>query len=65
MNILLWTHIGTQMMKEGWKYFYKCYTIALKFWGEFNECQCSFVVFLKLQINENLVPLSQKYVEKQ
>ena len=52
-------------MKEGWKNFYKCYTIALKFWGEFNECQCSFVIFLKLQINENLAPLSQKYVERQ
>ena len=38
------------------KTFIRCYTIALK-------CQFCFIMFLKLQLNKNLTPLSQN-VEK-
>ena len=54
------------MGHKGWrkdgKTFIKCYTIALKFWVEFNA---NFVIiFFKLKLNKNVTPLSQKCGEK-
>ena len=36
INIPLWTHMGYKGWRKYGKIFTKCYTIALKFWNEFN-----------------------------
>ena len=36
INIPLWTHMGHKGWKKDGKTFIRCYTIALKFWDEFN-----------------------------
>ena len=36
INIPLWTHMGHKEWREDGKTFTRCYTIALKFWDEFN-----------------------------
>ena len=36
INIPLWTHMGHKGWRKDGKTFIRCYTIALKFWDEFN-----------------------------
>ena len=36
INIPLWTHMGQKGWRKDRKTFIRCYTIALKFWDEFN-----------------------------
>ena len=36
INVPLWTRMGHKGWRKGGKTFIKCYTIALKFWDEFN-----------------------------
>ena len=36
INITLWTHMGHTEWREDGQTFTRCYTIALKFWDEFN-----------------------------
>ena len=36
INIPLWTHLGHKGWRKDGKTFIRCYTIALKFWDEFN-----------------------------
>ena len=36
INIPLWTHLRHKGWRKDGKTFISCYTIALKFWGEFN-----------------------------
>ena len=36
INIPLWTHLGHKGWRKDGKTFIRCYTIALKFWNEFN-----------------------------
>ena len=37
INIPLWTHMGQKGWTKDEKSFARCYTIALKFWGEFDS----------------------------
>ena len=37
INIPLWTHMGHNGWRKDGKTFIRCYTIALKFWDEFNS----------------------------
>ena len=36
INVPLWTNMGHEGWRKDWKTFIRCYTIALKFWDEFN-----------------------------
>ena len=36
INVPLWTHMGHKGWRKDGKTFIRCYTIALKFWDEFN-----------------------------
>ena len=36
INVPLWTHMGHKGWRKNGKTFIRCYTIALKFWDEFN-----------------------------
>ena len=36
INVPLWTHMGHKGWQKDGKTFIRCYTIALKFWDEFN-----------------------------
>ena len=37
INVPLWTHMGHKGWRKDGKTFIRCYTIALKFWDEFNS----------------------------
>ena len=36
INVPLWTHMGHKGWRKDGKTFIRCYTVALKFWDEFN-----------------------------
>ena len=55
--------MGHEERREDGKKFIRRYTIALKFWDEFNA-NFVFVIFFKLWVNKNLAPLLQKCKEK-
>ena len=61
INLPRWTQMGHKGWRKDRKTFLWCYTIALKFWDEFN----SNFVLLHFSSYSSIKSLSQKYGEKQ
>ena len=61
INAPLWTHMGHKGWRKDEKTFIRCYTIALKFWDEFNA---NFVLYFSSYSSIKMWQLYLKHVEK-
>ena len=61
INVPLWTYMGYKGWRKDGKTFLRCYTIALKFWYEFNV---NFVLYFSSYSSIKIWLLYLKNVEK-